>query len=105
VRTAFRLARHLQRSDEIGAASEAADLDDLGALLGTRPRDWREGDLLLERFVLGDDGCRDVALVRLFHRRTHRAQRLLGPEGSAMTRHNPIPGFGSASPRVAAQSS
>lgn len=99
VRTAFRLARHLQRSDEIGAAIEAVDLDDLHALLGKRPRDWREGDLLLERFVQADDGSHDAALVSLFHRRTHRAQMLLGPEGSAMTRHNPIPGFGSASLR------
>jgi aminoglycoside phosphotransferase (APT) family kinase protein len=96
VRTAFRVARHLQRSDEIGAAVAAADLDDLMELLGKRPLDWVEGDALLERLVLDDDGSRDAALLRIFHRRTRRAQMLLGPAGSAMTRHNPIPGFGLA---------
>lgn len=94
VRIAFRLARHLQRSDEIGVAIEAADLDDLEALLGTRPNDAREGDDALERFVLADAGRHDAELVRLFHRRTTRYQMLLGPAGSAMARHNPIPGFG-----------
>ena len=94
VRTAFRLARHLQRSDEIGAALEAANLDDLEALLGKRPPDWREGDAALERFVLNDEGQHDAALVQLFHRRMHRTQMLLGPADSAMARHQPIPGFG-----------
>ncbi len=94
VRTAFRLARHLQRCDEIGAAVVAADLDDLAPLLGTRPATWQEGDAALERFVLADEGRHDEALLRLFHRRTRRAQMLLGPKGSAMARHNPIPGFG-----------
>lgn len=37
IRTLFRLARHLQRRDEIGDAVESADLDDLEQLLGTRP--------------------------------------------------------------------
>ena len=95
-RTAFRLARHIQRSDEIGAAVECADLDDLERLLGVRPENWQAGDALLERLVLEDDGTRDVELVQLFHRRNHRAQMLLGPAGSAMARHNPIPGFGVA---------
>ncbi|MDJ0847145.1 MAG: phosphotransferase family protein [Myxococcota bacterium] len=93
VRIAFRLARHLQRSDEIGDEVVAADLDDLAPLLGTRPTSWQEGDAALERFVLGDDGRHDEALIRLFHRRTHRYRMLLGPEGSAIARHNPIPGF------------
>jgi hypothetical protein len=90
----FRLARHLQRSDEIGDAIEQADLDDLEPLLGHRPASWQEGDAALERFVLEDDGRHDAELVRLFHRRTWRALMLLGPAGSAIARHNPIPGFG-----------
>ena len=48
---------------------------------------------LSRSFVLADDGSHDAALVQLFHQRNHRAQMLLGPPGSAMTRHNPIPGF------------
>jgi hypothetical protein len=92
-RTAFRLARHLQRVDEIGAAVEAADLVDLEELLGRRPTSWQEGDAELEAFVLMDAGAHDEALVRLFHRRLSRLKRLLGPEGSAMARHVPIQRF------------
>ncbi len=92
-RTFFRLARHLQRSSEIGAACESADLDDLEELLGVRPADWQEGDARLERFVLADDGSRDRDLVRIFYRRNFRYLMLLGPAGSAIARHNPIPAF------------
>jgi len=93
LRTAFRLARHLQRVDEIGDACVAADLDDLHALLGHRPETWPEGDAALEAFVLADDGAHDEALVVLFHRRLWRAHQMLGPAGSAMTRHNPVQPF------------
>lgn len=94
LRTLFRLARHLHRHDEIGDAVVAADLDDLEALLGTRPVDARDGDAKLEAFVLDDvGGTHDEALVRLFHRRNLRAQMLLGPAGSAMTHHHSIQAF------------
>ena len=93
VRIAFRLARHLQRAAEIGDAVVEANLDDMAPLLGFRPRTWQEGDAELERFVLEDGGRHDAELIRLFHRRTHRYLMLLGPAGSAMSRHNPIPGF------------
>jgi aminoglycoside phosphotransferase (APT) family kinase protein len=95
LRIAFRLARHLQRLDEIGDALAAADLDDLHALLGSRPASWREGEALLERFVLADagQGRHDEALLRVFHRRNLRAQMALGPAGSAMARHLPIQRF------------
>ncbi|MEE3330091.1 MAG: phosphotransferase [Myxococcota bacterium] len=93
VRVAFRLARHLDRASEIGAAVADANLDDLKPLLGHRPSTWQQGDADLEAFVMQDDGRHDAELIRLFHRRTHRYLMLLGPEGSAMARHNPIPGF------------
>ena len=97
VHVAFRLARHLQRHDEIGAALASADLDDLQSLLGKRPANWHEGEEELERFVLADAqvGTYDRALVPLFYRRNRRAQLLLGPEGSAMTRHFPAQRFNS----------
>lgn len=96
LRTAFRTARHLQRVDEIGDAALAADLDDLQVLVGERPSGWREADEVLEQFVLADasSGRHDEALVQLFHRRHLRRQALLGPPGSAMTRHLPIQSFG-----------
>lgn len=94
LRTLFRLARHLQRRDEIGDAVAHADLDDLETLLGTRPLNWREGEAKLERFVLADTtGAHDEALVRLFHARNLRAHMLLGPAGSAMTHHHSIQAF------------
>ena len=93
LRTLFRLARHLQRRDEIGEALEAADLDDLEALLGARPHNWREGEAKLERFVLDDDGRHDREILRVLHRRNLRAHMLLGPAGSAMTHHHTIQRF------------
>jgi aminoglycoside phosphotransferase (APT) family kinase protein len=97
LRIAFRLARHLQRFDEIGDALVEADLDDLHALLGHRPESWQDGDAELERFVLADadTGAYDEVLVPLFHRRNLRAHMLLGPAGSAMARHLTIQPFAS----------
>ena len=94
LRTLFRLARHLQRRDEIGDALDQADLDDLERLLGARPHDWRDGEAKLEAFVLADTaGRHDTELVRLFHKRNLRAHMLLGPAGSAMTHHHTIQKF------------
>jgi len=93
VRNAFRLARHLQRKDEIGAALDAADLDDLRVLLGHRPTTPADGDEALENFVLADGGQHDEELVRLFYRRFLRANAVLGPAGSAMARHHKVQPF------------
>ena len=92
------MARHIQRVDEIGEAFAGADLDDLHVLVGHRPDSCHDGEAVLDRFVLGDvdTGRHDEALVALFHRRNLRAQMLLGPEGSAMTRHTRIQPFGSS---------
>ena len=93
VRTAFRLARHLERCDQIGEAVVEANLDDLAPLLGKRPSTWQEGDAALEQFVFDDWGKHDAQLVPLFHRRLHRYRMLMGPPGSAMVRHNPMQPF------------
>lgn len=95
LRTMFRMARHVARADEIGDALSKADLDDLHALLGRRPASWLEGEAELERFVLADakEGRHDDALIPLFHKRHLRAHALLGPAGSAMTRHARIQTF------------
>ncbi|MDI2127574.1 phosphotransferase family protein [Yinghuangia seranimata] len=94
LRRLFRLARHLQRFDEIGRACVEADLDDLAVLLGRRPRTWQEGDAALEEFVVADDGAHDKDLVPLFHRRLWRAHQLMGPAGSAMTTHHRLQDVG-----------
>ncbi len=90
LRAAFRLARHLARYDEIGAALVAADLEDLVPLLGHRLTGWEESEIELEDFVLRAGPESDADLVRLFHRRLHRRRMLLGPPTSAMTRHLPL---------------
>lgn len=95
LRTLFRMARHIARADEIGDALSQADLDDLQDLLGHRPASWLEGEAELERFVLADakEGRHDASLIPLFHKRHLRAHALLGPAGSAMTRHMQIQTF------------
>ncbi len=94
-RIGFRLARHLQRYDEIGRAVDAADLDDIAQVLGHRPATWLDAEAELERFVLADaaSGRHDAVFVPLFHRLNHRALMLLGPSGSAMASHLPIQRF------------
>ena len=89
-RIAFRLARHLDRYDEIGSIVVERDLDDLETLLGVRPQSWQEGEDVLERFVLDSGADRDADLIALFNRRLHRQRMLLGPVGSAMTAHLPL---------------
>ncbi|MFT5202215.1 MAG: aminoglycoside phosphotransferase (APT) family kinase protein [Candidatus Aldehydirespiratoraceae bacterium] len=93
IRKAFRLARHVQRSDEVGAEFDERDLDDLAWFLGSRPATWQAGDAALEAYVLADDGSHDEQLIALFHRRSLRAQALLGPADSAMTHHHAIQRF------------
>lgn len=88
LRVAFRLARYLQREDQIGVEVTNADLDDLAALLGHRPRTWQDGDAALEQFVLKDEGRHDSQLCQLFYRRLIRHKASLGPPGSAMVAHH-----------------
>lgn len=93
LRGLFRLARHLQRWDEVGPKLAEANLDDMAPLLGFRPSNWNDGDAALEKFVIEDRGEHDLELIQLFNRRLQRAQTLNGPLGSAMARHNPIQRF------------
>jgi aminoglycoside phosphotransferase (APT) family kinase protein len=88
VRIAFRLARHLERYNQIGAEVAEQDRADVGALTGKAPADWEECESELERFVLADRGQHDQELVQLFNRRWRRYKALMGPEGSAMATHH-----------------
>jgi hypothetical protein len=89
LRLCFRMARHLQRVNEIGDDTADAELDDVARLLGYRPENWRDSDVALERFVLADadTGAHDADLVWLFHRRNLRRHALLGPVNSKMVAH------------------
>jgi aminoglycoside phosphotransferase (APT) family kinase protein len=88
VRMAFRLARHLERFDQIGSEVTERDRADLAGLIGRAPATWDECEFELERFVLSDDGAHDAELVVLFHRRWSRYKALMGPSGSAMAAHH-----------------
>jgi hypothetical protein len=89
MRLAFRMARHLQRRSEIGAALDAADIADVAAMIGRRPLDWHAAERELEQFVLDDAavGRYDEPLTVLFHKRNQRLHMALGPAGSSMVRH------------------
>jgi aminoglycoside phosphotransferase (APT) family kinase protein len=91
LRKSLRLARHVARAGEIGDRAVTADLADITKLTGRRPDSWGEGEADLERFVLADDGTGDEKLIRIFHRRLHRARMLAGPAGSWITRHRDVP--------------
>lgn len=95
LRGAFRIARHLQRNDEIGAQVLEANLDDVHRLLDRRFDTWPDAEEALRRFILEEnaDGALDASLCRHFHRRGLRLQMLNGPAGSAMARHIPIQPF------------
>ena len=72
-------AQYLHMVDVYGPAVEAADLDDVAALLGTRPADWAAGDAALEEFVLTAGPEHDAALTQLFIRRSLRQLLLMEP--------------------------
>ena len=74
---AQRLSVFLRCLNEIGPQIESDDLDDAAALLGTRPASWRDCDVELEAFVERVDDSRDAELIRYFHRRMSRWQRLV----------------------------
>jgi len=94
VRIAFRLARHLERFNEIGAELLDQDLADVAALTGRAPAGWDESEEELERFILADDGRHDAELVVLLNRRWRRYKATMGPIGSAMVAHHTMQPLG-----------
>jgi aminoglycoside phosphotransferase (APT) family kinase protein len=91
LRKSVRLARHIERIDEIGDQVVAADLADIEKLTGYHSDSWAAGEAELERFVLTDNGLHDEQIVQVFHRRLHRARMLNGPAGSWITQHRDVP--------------
>jgi phosphotransferase family enzyme len=64
------LALWAQAAAAFGPAREQADLDRAAAILGTRPHDWREADIALERFVATAGADQDAALFAYFAAQT-----------------------------------
>ncbi len=64
--------------------AEDTDLDELAALLGTRPADMIAADRMLDAFVRNAGPEQDAALIRLFHRRLLRQCLIIaGPDAAA----------------------
>ena len=82
----FRLARHLQRVDQIGRDVENDDLDDAADLLGYRP-DLKNSILLWSPLSGRPLPTTKKSLTRLLDRRVQRLHLTLAPEGSMMLRH------------------
>jgi hypothetical protein len=82
----FRVARYLQRVDQIGRAVEEDDLNDAADLLGHRPEP-QELDAALVSFIRTSTPDDEDNLARLLDRRVQRLQLTLAPEGSMMVRH------------------
>jgi aminoglycoside phosphotransferase (APT) family kinase protein len=81
-----RVANHLKRVDEIGGALDAADLDDLGRVLGYRP-DAGEADAELLHLVEHAGPEREEELVRLLDARVQRMHLAMASPKSLMLRH------------------
>lgn len=86
----YRLARHLQRVDQIGEATRREDLAEVAAFLGRAVRTPAEADEQLSQRALESDPSGDRELLRLLDRRMQRRSALLGPPGSLLTRHVPL---------------
>ncbi|OBG97375.1 aminoglycoside phosphotransferase [Mycobacterium sp. E136] len=74
-----KVARFCHRVSEYAHAVDAADLDDIADLLGSRPADRAEGDKVLEEFVRSAEPHHDSALIALVHRRVMRQLLLMEP--------------------------
>ena len=82
----FRVARYLQRADQIGRAVEEDDLNDAADLLGHRPEPEELDAALVSFSGRPPPTTRRISLV-LLDRRVQRLHLTLAPEGSMMLRH------------------
>jgi aminoglycoside phosphotransferase (APT) family kinase protein len=81
-----RVANHLKRSDEIGEAIDASNLEDLRRVLGYRP-DPGEADVELLSLVDNAGPEREEELVRLLDARAQRMHLVMASPTSLMLRH------------------
>jgi aminoglycoside phosphotransferase (APT) family kinase protein len=71
------LAHFTRRSQLLGPGMDEAELEDMAAILGRRPKDIPSGERDLEEFVLSAAPDNDEALVRHFYRREVRRYALM----------------------------
>lgn len=73
---ASRLLTHLRNVDALGPELERQELDDLGGLLGMRPRDPVAADAALLRFIEASGPAQDRAIAAHLYRRSVREEAL-----------------------------
>jgi hypothetical protein len=89
-RCAYRLARHLQRVDEIGAGLAADDRRDVSELVSMPIDDDDVAHEALLEFLDRSEADHDVALLQLFAARLQRQHMMLGPADSLVVRHRAL---------------
>ena len=78
-RCAYRLARHLQRVDEIGVSVDADNRDDIARLTQTELAGDAQADAALLAFIDDAEAGHDIELLRLFAKRLQRLHMTLAP--------------------------
>lgn len=86
----YRLARHLERIDGVGAQVDAAELDDVATVLGQQHQSLAAADVALVEVITRAGPERDLDFVRYLDRRMQRASMLLGPPQALSTQHVPL---------------
>jgi hypothetical protein len=78
LRSTLFLVEHLRTVSRIGAALDAQELDEMSALLGSRPETVAEGNEKLDRMVQSAGPEWDERLIRYFYRYSRRQELALG---------------------------
>jgi aminoglycoside phosphotransferase (APT) family kinase protein len=73
----LRLLTHMQNHAEIGAEIEQLELEDMGRLLGRRPRSLREGNRAVDALVRQADPARDEEILGYLFRQSIRDTALM----------------------------
>ena len=93
-RCAYRLARHLQRVDEIGVTVDADNRYDIATLVEAPVTDDTQADAALLVFIERAGADNDIALLQLFATRLQRLHMTLGPADSLIVRHRQLQSIG-----------
>lgn len=73
---ALRLLTHLRNVDAFGAELERQEQDEIGQLVGSRPRSASEGDRVLAGFIEASGAAADARLAAHLYRRSIREEAL-----------------------------
>jgi hypothetical protein len=73
----LRLLTHLQNHAAIGAEIEQLELEDMGRLLGKRPRNLREGVRAVDALVRAAEPARDEEILGYLYRQSVRDTALM----------------------------